>query len=180
MNSDEIRHILNIIIPSKFDTGVYASDQLENLRSDNIAIIFNSDESYKPGTHWLGLFKNEREKTIEFFDSYGMNINFYSSYLEKFMLKNYKISRVNKFQLQSNFSEVCGQYCLYFLFNRVNNITYDEIISKFDNNLINNDLIVESFVNDNFNPTLLSNKFYQNYCKNNTKCYQFCKIKNYE
>src|SRR5690348_15687689 len=117
MNSDQLRKILHQFVPLTFDDQVLASDQLDFIRKKKFAVILNSDTSKENGMHWLGLFKESEDVNIvEFFDSFGMPIEFYSPHLKRFLLiRRYDVLHNFK-PLQSMNSEVCGQYCIYFLF----------------------------------------------------------------
>ena len=56
---------------------------------------------------WVAFYFPSREKG-EFFDSYGHPPEYYG---ESF--KFYKIETMNKRKIQSSWSEVCGQYCIF-------------------------------------------------------------------
>jgi hypothetical protein len=153
MDSDQLRSALVQCIPSSYETGVFACDQLNHIRSDQFAFIFNSDTSEKDGTHWLALFKDSDSSIVDFFDSFGKPIQYYAN--SKFILnfvKN-KATSVNRsnLQIQSNWSEDCGQHCLFFLINRVQGSTFQEILLRFSKtNLDKNDEIVKAFYLHNF------------------------------
>ena len=66
-----------------------------------------------PGTHWIAIYFNEQMKG-ELFDSYGKHPIHYNKYFLDFMNRNAVEWEHNKIQLQSAFSSVCGQYCIYF------------------------------------------------------------------
>ena len=57
MNSAQIRSILRSNVDKTFQTGVYASDQLNLVKARQFAIIINSDDSHHGETHWLAAFK---------------------------------------------------------------------------------------------------------------------------
>lgn len=152
MNSNEIRKVLAQFVPEEFKTGVYASDQLKYVCGPLFAIIVNSDDSEHSGTHWLALIKSHRNSNIvEFFDSFALPIKFYGKYFNGFFTKNRYRIKVNNRQLQSTFSTVCGQYCLYYLACRLKGIPMNNIISEFSRtNLEKNDFKVETFVKLNY------------------------------
>ena len=52
----------------------------------------------------------------------------------------------NKIQLQSAFSSVCGQYCIYFLYHRCSKRSMSSIINSFVNDKLRNDHLVHDFV----------------------------------
>ena len=52
----------------------------------------------------------------------------------------------NKIQLQSAFSIVCGQYCIYFLYHRRRKRSMLTIVNSFVNDKLRNDQLVYDFV----------------------------------
>ena len=52
----------------------------------------------------------------------------------------------NKIQLQSAFSTVCGQYCIYFLYHRCRKRSMSTIVNSFVNDKLRNDQLVYDFV----------------------------------
>ena len=83
--------------------GVFPRDLIPKFRGDS-SLIANTDTSNEEGTHWIAMFKENN--LCEFFDSYGRP-PFENSYVG-FNVK------YNEMKLQSDYSEVCGEYCLYF------------------------------------------------------------------
>ena len=51
----------------------------------------------------------------------------------------------NKIQLQSAFSSVCGQYCIYFLYHRCGIRLMSSIVNSFVNDKLRNDQLVYDF-----------------------------------
>jgi len=76
--------------------------------------VFNTDCSSKPGTHWLACYYDHPSNTLEFFDSYAQTPSFYNLIIPRNL-----ITRLNEIPLQSEFSTVCGQYCIYYLVSRL-------------------------------------------------------------
>ena len=97
--------------------GVFSADNmpLDHLsnQSKTVYFIVNSDPSYSPGTHWLACVKAPGS-ILEFFDSYGNPPSFYHFSFPS----NLRILH-NQDPLQSVYSSVCGQYCIYFLYFRI-------------------------------------------------------------
>ena len=52
----------------------------------------------------------------------------------------------NKIQLQSAFSTVCGQYCIYFLYHSCRKRSMSTIVNSFVNDKLRNDQLVYDFV----------------------------------
>ena len=94
-------------------------EQIDNGKT-KIGIIFNLDQHYKGGSHWVAMFVDCKKKVIYYFDSYGDKM---PKQIEKFaklvqeqstrISGRYEI-RVNKKRHQYGDSE-CGMYCLYFI-----------------------------------------------------------------
>ena len=150
MNTTEIRNILKSTIDTKYFSDVLACDQLKLIKSDQFALIVNTDTSNEDGMHWLALFKEKNSKTIEFFDSFGMPLDFYSKYINDFVEK-YDYVKQSGIQIQSNFSTTCGHFCIFYLEQRCKGIELDTILKHFStSNLTKNDRSVEMFVHQNF------------------------------
>jgi hypothetical protein len=121
--------------------GVNPLDKLpNNIQLGNFYII-NSDPAELPGEHWICVFF-PRKSHPEFFDSLGRNPSSYSAAITDFMGDEYVYNSV-KFQPQD--SATCGLYCLYFLYHRIRNNSYIDIICRFSGDLQHNDSIVIDF-----------------------------------
>lgn len=166
MDSFQLRYALLKCLP--IFTAVCACDQLELLKEhDSFAIIVNNEPSTENGMHWICFFKDSDKNVIEFFDSYAMNITFYPKSVLNFCNKQATHIRFSKAQFQSNLSDYCGHYCLWFLIHRYLTGSFQGAINKFSNNdLIGNDIIVKNFVLQHFNFPEFSN------CK--TICQEEC------
>lgn len=97
-------------------------DEMIKKKYSKIGIIFNLDKHSGPGTHWVSLFVNVKEKFIFYFDSNGLPPN---RQIKKMInkikddgksLKKPIIFQtiINKFQHQQSNTE-CGMYSLYFI-----------------------------------------------------------------
>ena len=116
--------------------GVFPRDRVPRYIGDG-SLIANTDKSTEEGTHWVTMYKENN--ICEFFDSYGR-----PPFKNKFTGKNFKH---NKIKLQSIYSDVCGQYCLYFLYHRSRGITLDQIVETLK---VDGDVIVKNFIQQNF------------------------------
>ena len=151
MDTDEIARVLGSdpftrnIVCKIFD-GVHAADQLHNSLDRPMAMVVNTDPSWKPGRHWVAIYAPKRNEPWEYFDSYGEppNETLIKTFLKK---KNYII---NKKSLQSPSSSVCGHYCIYYLVHRARGYTMDMITNRFTKDETRNDEDVYAFVQDNF------------------------------
>lgn len=107
-----------------------------------ISIVFNLDEHTETGSHWVSFLIDNKNKTIEYYDSVGDNPN---KNIEEFITKISKIFRnkysikINNIKHQHGNSE-CGVYAMYYITQRLsgnnfetitNNVKKDDEIKKF-------------------------------------------------
>ena len=131
--------------------GVFPIDMLPDKKTikydrNGIAfIVVNLDPSYKSGSHWVCLKISPLPYEYnEYFDSFGKQIpKKIQAYLECNYLSQNK-------QLQNENTSICGQWCIYYIWQRNRKYTMSQIINKFDKNTFNNDKIVNASINKNF------------------------------
>ena len=83
----------------------------------------------------------------EYFDSYGTDVPLvFRNYLEKHTDK----WKYNKRKLQSIWSDVCGDYCIFYLSHRARGYSMNKIVQLFDDNTMLNDAKVSHFVKTHF------------------------------
>ncbi len=129
--------------PKNVGFAVIAADEFDQVLIEKFPffVIFNESPRSHSGTHWcVALFKS-RHSRIEchIFDSFGVpmkkqNIEF-----------NFVINSENLRQLQSNSSQVCGFWCLYWVYCKLANVSSDNFVSQFSQNTEQNDKIVSKF-----------------------------------
>lgn len=110
-----------------------------------IGFVFNTDEHYKSGTHWIALFCNLKENKIYFFDSNGTKPEYRIKKLVKRLYNYFKSKNINNIQKRYNnirhqFKNTeCGVYSINFILRLlkgetfghiIKNITYDDDMSK--------------------------------------------------
>lgn len=95
--------------------------------------------------------------------SYGKPIDYFNSDFPEYA-SNFSNLIVNHKQLQSEHSDVCGMYCLFFLSERMNGMSFYDIVHSFSNSADCNDSFVHSYVSSVF-PYCV-----QNVCFNNQIC----------
>jgi hypothetical protein len=144
MNSEEIERILRRVCGETF-IGVYAKDQLPTLRGTRpVLMVVNTDNSNKPGTHWIAMFINT-DGSGEYFDSFGElnNINqTFTAYMNKYCAQWV----YNDTQLQSVVSKFCGHYCIFYCLYRSIGYNINSITALFTRDYGLNDLLVHEFV----------------------------------
>ena len=148
MNTAQIRHALeHDPITRKMFCGVFPSDKLpQTLEKYPCGFVANTEPSGRPGTHWIAFyFPSEGEG--EFFYSYGRSPNYYKEF-KKFLGKH--SWDYNKRKLQSDWSDVCGQYCIFYLSHRARGVSMKKIVQMFSNDTMLNDQKVFRFVQTHF------------------------------
>lgn len=103
---------------------------------DKVGIIYNLDVSTGPGTHWVGMYIDNKNNEINYYDSYGglptkLIGNFIGTLVDKYNSNNYKpVVIYNDKRHQYGGSE-CGMYSMNFILERLHGATmYD--MSKVD------------------------------------------------
>ena len=105
--------------------GVYAINTLPKKAIYPSCLIVNTDPSNKPGSHWLAIYYYVNGEA-EFFDSYGLNPNFYG--LDNYLNKTSLNWTYNKKQIQSFYSNLCGYYCFFYLMFKCRGYSLDDMI----------------------------------------------------
>ena len=127
--------------------GVYASDTIP--RCEPGGYVCNTAPSSHPGEHWVAFYCTEKQ--VDYFDSYGRRppVGILSALHDRDVICNTRC-------LQSPFSSVCGQYCVYFLLQRMRHETMSSIIAQFEHNVDYNDQLVHDFTRIHFDLNELS------------------------
>ena len=149
MNATEIKHALegNAITREIF-RGVFSSDTVpDTFDTFPYEYVVNTDRTSKPGAHWIAVYQTQPGE-VETFVSFGRDFTSYSSHFDGMQQQNRIIS--HSCQLKSNFSTVCGQYCLFFLLRRASAESYSHIIHLFTDYKKSNDIMVCQYVNHFF------------------------------
>ena len=103
------------------------------------------DPSNGPGTHWIAVYLTEDGKG-EFFDSYGKRPEFYSRTFKTFLQDHSSTFTWNENTLQSPWSRVYGQYCLFYALHRSRNIPMSTIVNMFTDHKDGDDTLVRNFI----------------------------------
>lgn len=127
MNTLEINKILSRNDVTKiYYRGCFASDQLPigNYKLPYCMVV-NIDPSDSGGTHWVAIYC-EKLNSVEYYDSLGIwppLSQHISDYLSLFTNIHY-----NTVQLQSSYAKSCGRHVIFFLYNRCNGISFNQIM----------------------------------------------------
>ena len=108
------------------------------------AYVFNLDPSYKPVSHWVAVYI-DRNGLLEYFDSFGHPPpreikDFLSTYAENW--------NRNHVPVQELYSTTCGQFVVFYIYQRCSGLTLESIIRKYLklHAKIMNDVLVRDFV----------------------------------
>lgn len=134
MNASEVYSCLELL-PAK-NIGVYASDCLPRRISPSTAIVVNTDPHNKRGTHWVAFYLDGKGH-LEYFDSFGQP-PLVSDHI-RFIRRNCSLYKFNSKMLQDYDSELCGHYCLGYLYFRSIGSTMPNFVNLFSENRISND-----------------------------------------
>lgn len=144
MDSDELFTLLSCLCETKkVDYAVIAADEFHTLsfKKFPLFVVFNESIRSSDGSHWcVALFK-KKHHGVEclLFDSYGVPMH------HKKINFNYAIHHENVRQLQSDFSNVCGLWCLFWVQSQLNNTNTDKMITLFSSDLEENDKVITRF-----------------------------------
>ena len=134
----------------KYFLGIRNIDTLSKTVPINHFVICNTDLSSGPGKHWFVLFRyNQRE--LECFDSLGVGAE-RQAFLRSVKFKSIRELNYNESPVQSVESSSCGQFCLFFIFERLHNLDFEfsDLINEiFTDNLEKNEHVVTEFYNTN-------------------------------
>lgn len=163
MNTSQLECCIDCSSMLKKSTlGVFAADQLPLPSTFPSGFIANTDNRLKEGRHWCS-FYFQNSNTVEYFDSYGKPLNYFNSYFPKYA-SQFSTLVVNNKQLQSVNSDVCGMYCLYFLLQRMNGVSFYNVVHSFSDYYECNDSFVYNYISSMF-PYCT-----RNFCFNNQIC----------
>ena len=142
MRGEAIDKILTDILwgtPAHY-LGVFSRDELpHSFTRYPSAYVANTDPSSLPGQHWVA-FYHLSPTHLEFFDSYGCPPDDYHFPIPPTITQ----IDINSNQIQSNNSSDCGQYCIFYLYQRAHDIPLSEIIKAL-RTTSNPDLFVRTF-----------------------------------
>lgn len=144
MNTLQLTQIINSNWMTKRDFyGVLARDQLPEYIPYPKHFIVNTEESSETGEHWLALYY-DKNGICHFFDSYGNHPQLFN--LEEYILQTSIGYTYNSFRIQEN-SQLCGVYCVCFIYFMSEGLNMIQIIDKFKN-IKNVDEYFTKFLNE--------------------------------
>lgn len=115
MNGNQIKCVLDADpYTRRCFRGCFPIDRIPTKATAPFCFVLNSDPAGKPGQHWIAVYVDSH--IAVFFDSLAQTPQFYSRALYSFLQRQHH-GRVwtSKLKVQSDFSELCGQYCIHAL-----------------------------------------------------------------
>jgi len=145
MNTREIDAVLkNCKTTQRYFRGTHQADFVPDMSANErpAAWVLNNERGTSPGQHWIAAFLTQQNRLI-YFDSCADEPN---EDLLKFLSYFPSVTRM-EFRIQDYFSELCGQYCVYFVFCLSKGRPFSKFCSKFSRtNLASNDRFVRSWI----------------------------------
>lgn len=136
MNNSEIDSIIarNPVLFTHF-VGVFASDDLPSpqfMKKTSLPcfMIVNTDVRSKPGKHWICFLFNQNF-VCEYFDSYGLHLEFYSTSWRSYLFSFCSSIISNNRTVQDLFSNTCGEHAISFAHLRLTGWSYRKILTEF-------------------------------------------------
>ena len=133
---------------------MYSADQIPLVWGKPAAFVLNTEAHNKPGEHWVAIYVS-RGGDGYYFDSFGTPPHVQSHLIR--IRRNCRKLRWYTQRLQSRFSNVCGEYCIMFLYYMATGMGIKRFWNNFSNNLEKNDEVARRFV-EKFNSNLKKNE----------------------
>jgi len=125
-------------------------DYSKIILSESIGIVFNLDTHKQPGSHWIAVYIDNKNKMIDYFDSLGNKINKnIQKFINKFLLLNYHLN-INTIIHQKGGSQ-CGIYSVFYIIKRLTGMTFNQINDYFLS-LNNSDIFMKEYRKILFRP----------------------------
>ena len=137
MNELELEsYMINDVEIRKYFKGILARDEICRTLQKGIYII-NTDFSYNPGKHWIAI--HHTGSKIIYFDSLAKPVM--KNVIDVINYQNIPCQFSTKV-LQSDTSNVCGDYCIMFCYFSSRGYSLSYFLSLFSNNQLENDKLV--------------------------------------
>ena len=109
--------------------GTFSKDVLSKTMNKNESIVVNIQDYFEGnGTHWVCIYNENKSKSVEYFDSFGLVP---PNEVVKYMKTTNKNIIYNDAQIQNIDSILCGYYCLHYITERNKNRKADEVLLDF-------------------------------------------------
>ena len=166
MNTSQLQCCVNCDPTLHGHVTVCAADRLpKRIEHYPHGFIVNTDTFSQTGTHWCAIFIRD-DKYGEFFDSYGKGPGYYNSYFSIFLRENTTSFAFNEKRIQSNQSNVCGLYCLFYLHQRFKGLSLIKVNQMFSaTNFELNDSFISRLISRLYSHCVKSECAYNQGCK---------------
>ena len=135
---------------NKYFLGVYPSDKIpKSIKIDHF-LICNTGSSESDGVQWFCVYCPEKGY-LEIFDSLGVDVLKKDIFKNHFKLRHVRKIKFNTTQVQSDSTQTCGKFCIYFIYQRLFNkdLSFNEILNEiFSTDVDVNEKVVENFVSN--------------------------------
>jgi len=118
-------------------------DSLKKEKKTKIGVVFNLDEHYKGGSHWVGMFADIKDGGVYFFDSYGVKpeprIRKFMRRIARYCKKNGCKTVVDHNKVRHQYGgNACGVYSINFVIRMLNGESFEDIVnSKIPDKIMN-------------------------------------------
>ena len=106
--------------------------------------IVNTAPISHKGKHWIVIYI-PKDGPSEFFDSLGRHPSFYNHHFTNFMSQCSSDYIHNTYRIQGYHDGTCGQYCLYYVYQRCRGNSMNAIMNRFTIDHHFNDILVDQF-----------------------------------
>lgn len=138
MNTLEIQECLLKIHPS-LHKNVYAANRLPIRIQKPTLLVSNLDSDTQPGSHWVAIHIDD-SSVGQYFDTYGRPPE---GFQRTFLDRNCRVWDYNTKRIQNDWTSVCGEYCIVYLYYKYHGKSLSEFTSNFDSNLtMQNDIVL--------------------------------------
>ena len=150
MENIDIENLLQKL-NSQLSFYVVAENQLNFKVLHEAIVISNTQPIGLPGKHWVAFYVKPN-KSVEFFDSFGLLPSYYSEHFVQFI----KINSSNNFyvrntkQIQNDGSNLCGLYCMLYYYTKTQNYTFEMFLQWFKQDTFLNDRKCLQMVEEKF------------------------------
>ena len=106
-----------------------------NKKISKIGIVYNLDKHNEPGSHWTAVLINTPENEINYYDSYGekpteLIYKFMKKMGDKFKKNNRSVHLIYNDKRHQYGGSECGIYSMYFLLQRLEGQSMNDIYKK--------------------------------------------------
>jgi hypothetical protein len=133
-------------ITKNYYIGCFASDQIPKVNPEKFPTCFvlNTDESTRPGEHWIALFLTS-PLHVEYFDSLGQWPPI-SEKIHQFLSQFPHLVHNGDIKVQSDLSSSCGEHVIYFIHMRCKGHSFKEILKRLTSTKTKPDILVKNFL----------------------------------